>query len=299
MKNVLKLAIFLGCILLLFGVGVVASYLQGQLFVHNPASGRSDESRTPADYQMVYESLELQTQDGFRLAAWYVPSQNGAAVIMVHGHKANRADVLTRAQVIARHGYGVLLLDLRAHGKSEGDLITFGLKEAQDIDAAYRYLLTRSDVDAHRIGAIGCSMGGAVVILSAAQNTEIKVVVSESAFANLSDGVPSAISETGLPPILFAPIVQWFAEREIGFKAEQISPMDYIGKISPRPVFIIHGGKDLVVMPDSGQRLYNAAGEPRELWFEPDLGHVEFINTLPDEYERRVIKFLDHYLLKK
>lgn len=190
MKNVLKLAIFLGCILLLFGVGVVASYLQAQLFVHNPASGRSAETRTPADYQMVYQSLELQTQDGLRLAAWYIPSQNGAAVIMVHGHKANRADLLTRAQVLARHGYGVLLLDLRAHGKSEGDLITFGLKEVQDVDAAYRYLLTRPDVDADRIGAIGCSMGGAVVILSAAQNAGIKAVVSESAFATLSDAVP-------------------------------------------------------------------------------------------------------------
>lgn len=299
MKNILKLAIFLSCVLLLFGVGVVASYLRGQLLVHNPSSGRSHESRTPADYQMTYESLELQTQDGLKLAAWYVPSKNRAAVIMVHGHKANRADMLTRAQVLARHGYGILLLDLRTHGKSEGELITFGAKEAQDMDAAYRYLLTRPDVDASRIGAVGCSMGGAVVILSAAQNTGIKAVVAESAFAVLSDAVPSAISETGLPPIIFAPIVQWFAEREIGFKAEEISPINYIGKISPRPIFILHGGKDLVVMPDSGQRLYDAAGEPRELWFEPGLGHVEFINTLPGEYERRVVKFLDQYLLSK
>jgi fermentation-respiration switch protein FrsA (DUF1100 family) len=299
MNNGWKTVIFLGCILLLVGVGVVASYLQAEVFIHNPPERRSAEAQTPADYQMTYESLELKTQDGIRLAAWYIPSHNRAAVILIHGYKSDRTSMLGRAQMLTRHGYGILLVDLRAHGKSDGDLVTFGLKEVQDVDAAYRYLLTRSDVDADKIGALGCSMGGTVVLLSAAQNPAIKAVVSESTFAELSDSIPSAVADTGLPPILFAPFVEWFAERSGGFDAAQVSAIAHIRAISPRPVFLMQGGNDLVVIPESGKRLYEAAGEPRQLWFDDNVGHASFADELPAEYERRVVAFFDQYLLSK
>ena len=299
MNNFWKTIIFLGCILLLMGVGVVASYLQAEAFIHNPPERRSAEVQTPADYRMTYEDLELKTQDGLRLAAWYVPSHNRAAVILIHGYKSNRTSMLGRAQMLARHGYGILLIDLRTHGKSDGEIITFGLKEVQDAEAAYRYLLTRPDVDADKIGALGCSMGGTVALLSAAQNPAIKAVVSESTFAELSDAIPSAVANTGLPPILFAPFVEWFAEKSGGFDASQVSAIDHIREISPRPVFIMQGGKDLVVIPESGKRLYEAAGEPRELWWEPNLGHTAFAEEQPAAYEQRVAAFFDHYLLSK
>ena len=299
MNNVWKTVIFLGCLLLLVGVGVAASYFQAELFIHNPPERRSDEVKTPADYQMTYESLELKTQDGLRLVAWYVPSHNHAAVILIHGYKSNRTSMLGRAQMLARHGYGILLIDLRTHGKSDGEIITFGLKEVQDADAAYRYLLARPDVDADKIGALGCSMGGTVVLLSAARNPGIKAVVSESTFAELSDAVPSAVADTGLPPILFDPFVEWFAERSGGFDAAQVSAIAHIREISPRPVFLMQGGKDLVVIPESGKRLYEAAGEPRQLWFDDNAGHANFAELFPAEYERRVVAFFDQYLLGK
>ncbi len=299
MKNIWKTAIFLGCLLLLFGVGIVASYLQADLFVHNPLARRSAEVQTPADYQMTYESVELHTQDGLHLAAWYVPSQNGAAIIMAHGYKSNRSAMLKRAQMLAQHGYGILLLDLRAHGESDGDLVTFGLKEVQDVDAAYRYLLTRPNIAADQIGVLGCSMGGTVVLLSAAQNPGIKAVVSESTYATLNDAIPSSVANTGLPPLLFAPFVEWFAEKIAGFDASQISAIAHIHEISPRPVFVMQGGKDLVVIPQSGQRLYDAASEPRQLWWDSNVSHMAFADEQPAEYERRVVTFFDQYLLVK
>ena len=61
----------------------------------------------------------------------------------------------------------------------------------------------------------------------------------------------------------------------------------------------MQGGADVVISATSGQRLYDAAGEPKELWFEPDLGHVDFDSEMADEFERRVIGFFDHYLLDK
>lgn len=299
MKNGLKLVIFFGCILLLVAVGVTASYLQAKMFLHNPREQRPTLTQTPADYQMSYETLELETQDGYRLAAWYIPSQNRSAVIMTHTYKGDRTVMLKRAQMLARHGYGILLLDLRTHGESEGELITFGLQEVQDIAAAYLYLLTRPEVDANKIGALGCSMGGTVALLSAAQNRGIKAVVSESTYATLQDAIPSAIANVGLPPVLFAPIVEWFAERIGDFDASKVSAMDHIREISPRPVLLMQGGKDLVVIPESGQQLYEAAGEPCQLWFDDDISHASFADEKPEEYEQRVVDFFDQYLLEK
>ena len=67
--------------------------------------------------------------------------------------------------------------------------------------------------------------------------------------------------------------------------------------ISPRPVLLLQGGRDAIVRRDSGQRLYDAAGEPRQLWLEPTLGHCEFGSARPKEYEKRVVAFFDRYLL--
>jgi len=101
----------------------------------------------------------------------------------------------------------------------------------------------------------------------------------------------------GLPPFPFAPMIQYFAEQETGLRASDVSAVAHIHEISPRPVMITQGGRDTQVPVDSGQKLYDAAGDPKELWFEPDLGHVELESRVPEEYERRMIAFYDHVLL--
>jgi dipeptidyl aminopeptidase/acylaminoacyl peptidase len=247
---------------------------------------------------LAYETVTLVTEDGFHLVAWYVPSQNQAAIILQHGYKDTRAGVLPLANILARHGYGVMMVDLRAHGESDGDTIFFGLHEVRDVEAAYQYLLAQPDVDPDRIGALGISMGGSVLLLHAAQNPGIKAIVADSAYTSLPDEVGAAVAQTGLPAFLLAPMVQWFAERETGFDATQIAPIKHISSISPRPVFLIQGGKDLTVPLDSAQRLYDAARPPRELWIEPNKGHVVSIFVEEEEFESRVIEFFfNRYLL--
>src|SRR5438128_719174 len=143
-----RMALLLALILFaLIGVMVLVSKQQAHTLVNNPRATRRQDTSTPADFGMKYDSLTLTAKDGLKLSAWYIKSENKASIILVHGYKSSRDEMLNEAQMLHNHGYGSILVELRAHGESDGELITFGVKEVQDVDAAYQYLLTRSDVD--------------------------------------------------------------------------------------------------------------------------------------------------------
>jgi uncharacterized protein len=251
----------------------------------------------PSAFGLDYEEVLVASADGTKLVGWYIPSQNGAAVMAQHGYKANRVDMLNQAAMLARHGYGVLVTSVRAHDFSGGTQVAFGEPVMADLDAWYRYLLTRDDVDPERIGILGNSYGGMLVIEYASENPQIKAVVAQSPFSSLEDTTNASVKfYTGLAPFPFAPLILGWAEREGGFEADEIDATRWIGRISPRPVFLMQGGADEVISPDSGQKLYDAAGEPKELWFEPELGHTDFDHARAREYESRVVAFYDRYL---
>ncbi len=131
----------------------------------------------PPDLGASYEDVAFTTSDGLRLQGWYIPSRNGAAVISFPG----RASSQKRAKLLARHGYGVLLFDRRGEGESEGDPNTFGWQGERDIHAAVAFLQGRPDVDPNRIGGIGLSVGGEMMIEAAAESSALKAIVSEGA----------------------------------------------------------------------------------------------------------------------
>jgi fermentation-respiration switch protein FrsA (DUF1100 family) len=289
------------------GVGLLAAiYIlnmtrnEAHNLITAPMATRKFPDETPATYQLPYEDVEVLSPDGLKLEGWFVPSQNGAVIMMQHGYKSTRKELLNEAEMMYRHGYGILLTTVRAHDHSEGETITFGMKEVNDLDAWYRYLITRTDIDPNWIGILGNSFGGMLAIQYTAQNENIKAVVADCAFSSLNDTVSTSVEYfTNLPAFPFAPLIVFWAERETGFKTEDIDTTKWIAQISPRPVFLMQGGADVVISPDSGQRLYNAAGEPKELWFDPELGHVEFDKERAEEFERRVAEFFDQYLLGK
>lgn len=266
--------------------------------ITNPLNERKMVDRTPAEYGIPYEEVKVTSDDGFELVGWFIPPQNGAVIMAQHGYKGSRMGMLEEAEILYRHGYGVLVTSVRAHDMSEGELITFGYYEMQDLEAWFQYLLTRPEVDPERIGILGNSMGASMAIQYAAQNAQIKAVVAQSAFSSLDDTVSTSVEAfTGLPAFPFGPLIVFWAELELGADSSLIDAKEWIGQLSPRPVLLLHGGKDGAIDKDSADRLFQAAGEPKELWYEPELGHAEFDTTLPEEFERRVVGFFDRYLL--
>ncbi|MBE0669137.1 MAG: alpha/beta hydrolase [Anaerolineales bacterium] len=266
--------------------------------LHSPMATRELPDETPADYALEFEDVIVTNPDDMKLAGWFIPSENGAVIIMQHGYKSTRRELLNEAEMMHRHGYGVLLTSIRAHDYSEGELITLGYYETEDMEAWYQYLLTRDDIVHEKIGILGNSYGGMLSIQYAAQNEKIKAVVANCAFSSMKDTVSTSVTHfTGLPEFPFVPLIVFWAETDTGVKMEEIDATKWIPQISPRPVFLMQGGRDTVISPNSGQLLYDAAGEPKELWFDPELGHVEFDKERAEEYEARVAAFFDRYLL--
>ena len=126
----------------------------------------------------------MTTDDGVRLAGWYLPSTNRAAVVLLHGAGSTRSDVLDEAAVLAAHGFGVLMIDARGHGDSDGRAMDFGWHGDADIAAATGYLADRPRrrPTAHRRGGhVDGWRGGASA--PAATNRLIRAVVAEGATA--------------------------------------------------------------------------------------------------------------------
>jgi fermentation-respiration switch protein FrsA (DUF1100 family) len=263
----------------------------------NPIETRRLPGRRPIDFGMVYDEVTAHTSDGLALAGWYVPTRNGALILAQHGYKADRGEMLNEAAMLHRRGYGILITSVRAHDMSDGNLITFGKNEMKDLEAWYTFGRSQPGVDPDRIGILGNSLGGSLAIAFAAECAGVRAVVAHSAFSSLADTIETSVRFfTGLPPFPFAPLITFWAEREAGFRAADVDAKKWIGRLSPRAVMLMQGGADVVISTASGQRLYDAAGEPKELWFEPNLGHTRFDTALPDEFDRRVAGFFDRYL---
>jgi fermentation-respiration switch protein FrsA (DUF1100 family) len=240
-----------------------------------------------------YQEIELTTQDGIKLAAWYTPPNaegSGAVILVAHGYNAMRPEEIYA--MFARNGYGVLAWDFRAHGQSGGDISTLGYYEQLDVEAALDYALAQPDIT--HLGAWGGSMGAATVILTAAKHPEIEAMVSDSAFPSLED-----VMNLNMPFKFMRPFMLFFGKWSSGADIDQVRPVDKIGKISPRAVFVIDGWEGGAILMNSPYRLYDAAGEPKQIWVEKGVPHLGMYGNNPQLYEKRVINFLDEYLLNK
>jgi fermentation-respiration switch protein FrsA (DUF1100 family) len=186
---------------------------------------------------------------------------------------------------------------VRAHDRSDGERIFIGQREMPDMEAWARIAESKPGVDRAKVGMFGVSMGGSLAIQYTASHDDVKALVADSAFSSLEDTIDTSVKFfTGLPSFPFGPMIRFWAEREGGFDPRAVDAKNWIGGISPRPVLIMQGGADQVVSVSSGQKLFDRAGEPKEFWFEPGVGHGKFLTTMPAEFERRVVGFFDAYL---
>ncbi len=248
----------------------------------------------PNDLRVGYENVSFRTSDGLRLVGWYIPSRNGAAVIAFPGRKGPQE----KARMLARHGYGVLLFDRRGEGESEGEPNSWGWGGTKDVKAAVAFLQRRPDVERGRIGGIGLSVGGEMMLDAASNTPALAAVVSEGAGARMF----TEEMDQDLPPVEKATNAPsaWIKQASIAVFSNQSPPTnlkDLVPKIAPRAMFLI-AAPNAPTGEDLNRGYYKAAGQPKTLWEIPESEHVGGMEARPREYERRVIAFFDRALLQ-
>lgn len=267
---------------------IVASALELKNVLHPPRI--IPQGKTLRKYDIEYRPVDLTTEDGIRLAAWYTPPQNGAVILLAHGYGNKRPEWVYA--LLAKKKYGVLAWDARAHGASEGDISTIGYLEVLDVKAALEYARAQPGVE--HIGAWGGSMGGATIIRAAAQFPQIEAVFIDSSFTSLEEEFNYLV-----PYPIINPVAKFIVTAGTGFTLDYVNPLDDIAKISPRPVYIVHSTADTVAPPDSGAKLFAAAGELRFLWEKDNVPHQTIYLDNPRRYQRRLLDFFDEWLLGK
>ena len=240
------------------------------------------------------EDVELHTSDGLTLEGSYVPSRNGAAVIVAFGRKGTQP----HARYLARHGYGVLIFDRRGEGESDGDPNPYAWNEGErDLDAAIEFLKGRPDVESGRIGGFGLSVGGETFLQAAAHNHDLGAVVSEGA-SSRSVGELLSVPGGSWPAVAMNSVITP-ATAVFSNSAPPPHLVDLVDEIAPRPMFLIYasegtGGEE----KRANRAFYRAAGGPKAIWEIPEAGHVGGLEARPREYEQRVTGFFDRSLRK-
>ncbi len=277
-------------------LAVVAAYwVVVPIAIALTATQKPRASVEPADLGRAYEEVTLTTADGLALTGWYVPSRNGAAVIAFPG----RVGPVEHARMLARHGYGVLLLDLRGQGESQGDPNAYGWGSAKDLDAAVEFLQARPDVEEGRIGGLGLSVGGELLVEAAAGNPGLLAVVSEGAGWR---SVNESFARKDVSPLqvwfqLPNDAVQTAAITVLGGNGPPPSLEGLAAQIAPRPVLFVYGSEGQEMEKALTPAYFEAAGEPKTLWEIAGAGHTGGLASSPVEYERRVVGFFDQALL--
>jgi predicted dienelactone hydrolase len=235
----------------------------------------------------AYRAVSFRASDGLELAGWYRPSRNGAAVLLVHGGGGDRTGAVAHADMLARHGYGVLVYDARGRGESDGNHNGYGWDWAKDVAGALALLKRQPDVDPQRIGALGLSTGADVLIEVAATRGDLRAVVADGAAAgSFEDWHRLRGNDLGLPP-------GWvmFSTMRVLSGDPPGPPLEDLVAHLRSPTLLISTGeaeeRDFNVLYDK------AAGGAVEHWNLPDAHHTAAIRERRGEYERRVVAFFD------
>ncbi len=248
---------------------------------------------TPADLGLEYEDVRFTTDDGVTLAGWLVPSarETRTAVIVLHGFGGHRLPELAAFVPWLHERHHVLQFDFRGHGASGPGRVTLGSHERRDVAAAVRFLESRG---LGPTALFGISMGASTAIVSA-PDVPVAAVVADAPFAELHHPVANRMRDLGYPlsSIGARLIVSAVALRTLSRLAD---PIRMVGRIAPRALLIIAPQDDQLISWHQSERLFEAAGEPKELRVVPGAQHADAYATDPVAYRDQVLAFLDRHL---
>lgn len=228
------------------------------------------------------------------IAGWLIEGQRGhGAVLLLHGVRGSRLDMVGRARFLARRGFAVLLIDMPAHGESGGERITFGGREKEGVRAALAFLAAHCPGE--KIGVIGQSLGAASLVLAQAAPAPAAVVL-ESMYPTIEEAVADRLHmRLGVAGTWLAPLLLQQLPLRTGIAPAALRPIEAIGAMRS-PIMIVAGTRDVHTPMAETQRIYAAVRAPKRLWMVEGAAHVDLHAYAGAEYEKRVGDFLTERL---
>jgi len=256
-----------------------------------------DKADSPEKYGLTAEAAEFQSGDGVTLRGWYIPAEDTVKTVIVCSGANGSLDAdVPVAPWLHEAGFNVLLFNWRAHGKSEGEVVTLGFNERYDLIAAVQFAKAQG---AERIGVLGFSMGGTAAIDTAAVYEDINAIVADSPFVTILSAVAGGLIERGLhegTAYLLARLLLTTACLRTQLNLFEIDVVHWIHRVAPRPLLLIFGDQDVIVPRAESDLAFARAREPREIWRVPEATHRAIQVQQPDEYRRRIIEFFTQHL---
>jgi fermentation-respiration switch protein FrsA (DUF1100 family) len=268
------------------GIGLVVAALLS-------APSHQPQELTPTDVGLDYRQVSIQSTDGLELAGWWVPGNDPSrAVVLVSGIEGNKSDrhVVKSASVYAGGaGYAVLMIDLRAQGRSEGERVTMGYKEVRDVRGALLWLNERGFAPGEVV-LHGFSLGGATV-LRAAPKSSVGAVVEESAYADLPLMLRQQLPKVSGLPSFFTPGIFLMAKLFLGIDPWVVRPEEDARRLCEKgiPLLIIHSTDDETTPFEHARRIKAACPEAT-FWRIEGYEHVGAYAH--PEYRQRILGFL-------
>jgi dipeptidyl aminopeptidase/acylaminoacyl peptidase len=237
--------------------------------------------------------VTFRTGDGLVLHGWFSRGPIGDVIIFVHGLAGNRWTLFPEAEVLANHGHGILLYDSRASGNSDGGLATWGYRESLDLIGALDFVVRIPELNGHKIGVYGFSVGANTAALVAAGDRRINAVVLASPWTSLLDELRFKFRRWGP---LFKLAVWMF--QAYGVDVDAVSPIDVVEMIPPRPLLLVSGSLDHDPSPIVLDRLQSTVPNA-QLWLVAGAEHGGFASINRQEFESRVAGFFDGALRER
>jgi alpha-beta hydrolase superfamily lysophospholipase len=278
------------------GIGALAAEYLIARWLTKPARQRLTHS--PADLGLPCDALECVTEDGHRLQGWVVTGPNPrATVLLFHGIRNNREQLLSRLVFLVPAGYRCVLFDHRAHGESDGRRISFGYHERHDVRAVLD--LSRQRWPEQPLATLGVSMGAAAVCFAAAEVARHgQAVIIESLYHDILSAFSNRL-QSGHYPSYFQQLVRGVirqCERRLGEPAHLLTPADWIAALAPVPFLLLTGTEDEHATPAEAERLFARRSGPGELLLVPHAGHEDVCEVGGALYRERILEFLERCL---
>ncbi len=240
---------------------------------------------------MPYDAVLLTTRSGLKLETWYIKGDSAkGTVILFHGLNSNKGNVLSEASAFLSLGYNTMLVDIRAHGNSEGIANSIGYRESEEVKLAYDHV---SELGEKNIVLWGMSLG-AVIISKAIWEYDLhpKKIILEMPFDRLQDHIRARARISGFPGEPFGFFVSFWTGIEQGYWCYNHKTSSYVQKIKC-PVLLQWGSNDEYVLEKETEKIFASIGSSnKKLEIYKDIGHRPLIGTNGDQWELTVNDFL-------